>query len=165
MLLLLGIMGVLIIYPALKKIITIKKEIATEKIALEKKLDMGLNAKKIKDDLKKVEDESLILDSVFIKKGDELKLLSDIESLAAKNSITVTLKPDFTGVDLKNGVTRNSLEINAQGNFKNLMSFLNELDSTEFYIITDQINLSKADKDNLTINIAAQVYVKTSEKK
>jgi len=165
MLLLLAVMGILIIYPALNKIISIKNEIAAEKISLEKKLDMGLNAKKIKEDLMKVEADLAILDSVFIPKGAELTLLSDIEALAAKNNVTVSLKPDFIGVNVKNGITRNSLAINAQGDFAGLMAFLNGLDSTDFYLISDQISMAKAAKDGLTLNIVGQVYIKSAENK
>lgn len=162
MLLLLAAMGALIIYPALIKIITIKNEISAEKTALENKLNMGLNAKKIMADLQKVESDLSILDSAFIRQSDELALLSDIEALAAKNSVSVSLKPDFSGVDLKNGVTRNALSISAQGSFKNLMAFMNDLDSTDFYIISDQINLAKTTGDSLALNITGQVYIKTA---
>lgn len=165
MLLLLAVMGILVIYPAMHKILTIKKEIATEKTNLEKKLDMGLNAKKIKEDLQLVEGQLTILDSIFIPQGDELTLLSSIEALAAANNVTIALKPDFKGVAMAGNVIRTPISLSAMGNFKNIMSFLNSLDSTDFFFISDQISLAGADKDNLNLSIDGQVYIKTAEKK
>ncbi|MFA6526470.1 MAG: type 4a pilus biogenesis protein PilO [Candidatus Buchananbacteria bacterium] len=165
MLIMLLIMSALVIYPALHKILTIKNEISMEKANLEKKLEMGLNAKKIKEDLALVENKLSILDSIFIPKGEELTLLSSIEALASKNSVSVTLKPDFKGVSMAGNVIRTPLTISANGNFKNLMSFLNDLDGTAFYFISDQINLVKADKDNINLTVNGQVYIRQLDKK
>lgn len=165
MLILLFVMGIMIIYPALLKIITIKNEIAAEKVSLERKLDMGLNAKKIKEELQEVENRLSILDSVFIPQGNELTLLSSIETLAAKNSVNITLKPDFKGVNMAGGIVRTPLVISAKGGFGNIMSFLNDLDGTDFFFISDQINLTRGDKDNLNLTVAGQVYIKISDKK
>ena len=163
MLILLAIMGALVIYPALRKITMIKNEIAAEKINLEKKLDMGLNAKKIKEDLESVEKQLSILDAVFIPQGEELTLLGNLESLAAKNNVSVVLKPDFKGVNMAGNVIRTPLVISATGNFKNIMAFLNGLDATDFFFVSDQISLTKAGKDNLDLNltVTGQVYIKT----
>lgn len=165
MVVLLLAMSALIIYPAGHKILTIKNEIAAEKANLEKKLEMGLNAKKIKEDLAAVENKLSILDSIFIPKGEELTLLSSLEALAVKNNINVTLKPDFKGVSMAGNVIRTPLIISANGNFKNIMSFLNDLDGTAFYFISDQINLSKTDNDNINLTINGQVYVREFDKK
>ncbi|MFA5021038.1 MAG: hypothetical protein WC517_03195 [Patescibacteria group bacterium] len=164
MLALLAAMSAFVIYPALSKITAIKKEITSEKADLEKKLDLGLNAQKIKEDLKSIEAELAILDSFFIPAGGELELLGRIEALAAKNSVTVILKPDFNGANLGLGLTKNSLDLAAQGSFKNLMSFLNGLDSADFLLVSDQISLAKTGQDNLSLNISSQFYLQTAGK-
>lgn len=165
MLVLLLVMSLLVIYPAWLKIVTIKNEISAEKINLEKKLEMGMNANKIKNELKTVEESISVLDTIFIAQGNELTLLSSIEALAAQNNVTVTLKPDFKGVAMAGNITRTPLIISATGSFKNIMSFLNSLDGTVFYFNADTISLSKADKDKLDLNISGQVYIKIPDKK
>lgn len=164
MLALLLAMGILVMYPAWHKIVTIKREIAAEKENLEKKLDLGLNANKIKEDLKSIEDKLSVLETVYISQNNELTLLSRIESIAAQNKIEVTLKPDFNGIKTGNTI-RTPLVIVASGNFKNIMSFLNGLDSTDFFFIADQINLTKKSGDTLALDIAGQVYIKTADTK
>jgi len=165
MLILLFVMSLLVIYPAWHRIVTIKNEIAAEKDSLEKKLDMGLNAKKIKADLLIVENKLSVLDTIFIPQSDELTLLSSIEALAAQNNVNVTLKPDFNGVNMAGNIIRTPLIISATGNFSSIMSFLSSLDGTDFFFITDQINLTKGDKDNLNLDVTGQVYVKAPDKK
>jgi Tfp pilus assembly protein PilO len=156
-------MGGLIIWPAFAKIIAIKTEISQEKANLEKKLSMGLNAKKTKEDLQKIDESLTVLDMIFINAAGELTLLSTIENLAANHNVAVTIKPDFVGQNLGN-VTRLPVAIEAKGKFNDLISFLNDLDQTPFYFIDDQIILTKGAGSDLILNLTGQVYMKTADK-
>lgn len=152
-LILLGL-GIFVIYPAFHKILTIKNEISQEKKLLEKKLELGLNAKKIKEELEAIENSLPELDKTLIKKTDELLILTTIEDLAVKNKITLnSIKPDFNEKKIGSGIHKASLEINATGNFNDLAVFLNALDGSPFYLITDQLTLNKSnDSANLILN-------------
>ncbi len=163
MLVLLAIMGLLVIYPAWNKIVAIKNEITTEKNNLEKKLDMGLNSKKIKADLQNVENKLAILDTIFIPQGDELSLLSSIENLAATSNVEVAIKPDFTGINMGNSIIRTPLSISATGRFDDLLSFLNSLDGTDYILIINQISMAKISEEKMSLGIAGEVYIKTDK--
>jgi len=153
------IVSVIFIYPAFHKIISIKNEISQEKLELEAKLNLGLNAKKIKEELTEVENSFQNLDTIFIKQGDELKLLSDLEELATKNQVTLTIKPDFNGQNVSNNITKIPLELNVSGNFNKLMAFINGLDSINFYFVTDTFDLKKSDT-TLNLTLIGQAYIK-----
>jgi Tfp pilus assembly protein PilO len=165
MLALLAIMGILVMWPAFQKIVAIKNEISQEKTDLENKLSMGLNVKKTKEDLDRIEKSISTLDTVYIVQGEELGLLSTIEALAAKNQVTVNIKPDFKGYGFSPNILRIPLNITAGGKFNNLIAFLNDLDGVPFYFIGDQINFSKTNQTELMLAISGQVYMKTSDKK
>ena len=154
-------LGIFVIYPAFHKILIIKTEINQEKDRLEKKLSMGLNAKKIKEELEAVESSLPELDKTLIKKGDELLILTTIEDLAAKNKIILnTVKPDFNGQTIGSGIYKTSIEINAAGNFNDLLLFLNSLDSSAFYLVTDQLTLNK-NNDLVGLTLTGWLYFKS----
>jgi Tfp pilus assembly protein PilO len=162
MITLLAVLGLFIIWPAINKILAIKEEIEMEKVSLENKLSRGLNAKKIKEELLGIENSLSVLDVVFIQPNQELDLLGNIESLAAKNQVEVKLKPNFAGQNIGGNILRIPLDIMADGNFNNLISFLNDLDSSPFYYIGKELSFDAANngKTNLTIN--GEVYMKKS---
>ena len=158
-----GIVTGLLIYPAFHKIISIKQEISKEKSDLEAKLNMGLNAKRIKEELDGIENSLQNLDTVFIKQGEELNLLSSFEAIANKHQVTLSIKPDFNGQAI-NGIVKIPMELKANGNFNNLMSFANDLDTTAFYFVTDNLSLKKNEKD-LELTLTGQTYLKASTTK
>lgn len=161
--LVLGAMAAFVIYPAFNKILSIKKEISQEKEELEKKLSLGLNAKKTKEELDAISDSISQLDDLLIKKGDELVILGKIESLAAKNKIIVnSLKPDFNEQAVGSGIYKISLTINASGNFNQILSFLNQLDAADFYLVTDQLTISQAGNNTVSLALNSWLYFKNN---
>lgn len=161
--LVLGAMAGLVIYPALNKILSIKKEIAQERTELEKKLSLGLNAKKIKEELDAVSGTLYKLDGMLIERGKELAILNEIETLADKNKITVnSLKPDFNEQQIGSGVYRISIAINASGGFSRILSFLNSLDAAEFYLVTDQLTISQVGNDTANLMLDGWLYFKSN---
>ena len=158
-----GAIAGLVVYPALNKILSIKKEIAQERTELERKLSLGLNAKKIKEELDKVSGSLAELDRLLIKKGDELSILSRIETLASENKVEVgSLKPDFNEQQVGSGIYRINIVINASGNFSRILSFLNSLDAANFYLITDQLTINQANNNTADLTLNGWLYFKNN---
>lgn len=151
------------IYPAFHKIILIKQEISQEKTDLESKLNLGLNAKKTKEELDSIESSLQNLDTVLLKQGNELNLLSDLENLGTKHKINLVIKPDFNGQSIGSNINKIPLEIKAIGQFNSLMAFTNDLDTTPYYFISDNLSLRQVDKD-LELILTGQVYINSDAK-
>lgn len=153
----------LIIIPAFNYIIKINQEISSERSELEKKMAMGLNAKKIKEEIDTAENSLSQVDKIFVKNGRELELITELESLAAKRNIDATIKSDFKTQAAGNGSQRMLLEINIAGNYPDLLAFTNDLDRLNYYYNIESINASKIKsktKKIASINLIGQIYVK-----
>lgn len=157
------LMAAFVIYPAFAKIIAIKQEINREKIQLEKKLSIGLNAKNIKEELQAVEGSLAVLDTTLLNKDQELDILTFLENSAAKNKLTVKkLQPDFNRKVVSPGIEKINLALDVSGNFNDLLRFLSDLDSSGFYLTTDELNLY-SDKGVAGLSLNGWIYFKSNQ--
>ncbi|MFA5125132.1 MAG: hypothetical protein WC473_04935 [Patescibacteria group bacterium] len=149
---------IVIIYPTANKIITIRQEILKERQDLEKKLAMGLNANKIKEETDAVEKIMPRLRQVYIKPGQELEFLNYLDNLAAKNSLIIDIKPDFTGKALSPEVTRLPIELIISGKFESVLTALNELERRETYFIIDVLSLTAQNDGLVAAAVSGNIY-------
>ena len=157
------LMIVFVVYPAFAKIIAIKTEISQEKAQLEKKLSIGLNTKIIKEELETVEKSLSVLDSTVLNKGQELDILTFLENSAAKNKLTVkSLKPDFSHKTVGPSIDKISLALDVSGNFNDILRFLSDLDSSSFYLATDELSLY-SDKGATGLSLNGWIYFKSTQ--
>lgn len=151
-----------VIYPAFNTIIDYKKRIAEENRSLENKLAMGLNAKKIKEQLDVAEKSVSVLDKVYIASGNELNLLGDLEALASSTGVSIVLKPDFNLQPVDASTKRLSLDIAASGKYNNLIQFTNSLDSAPYYYIVNSLSLKTDNNDIMFLNLSGNFFVKAT---
>ena len=163
--LLLAILGGLVFFaivPAFNSIIEYKQKISEENKALETKLAMGLNAKKIKEQLDQAEKSIGVLDDVYIAAGKELELLGDLESIASSTGVAISLKPDFNLQAVDKSAKRLPLDMTVTGKLANIMNFANSLDSAPYYYVINSLGLAADASDRLSLAISGQFYVKSS---
>jgi Tfp pilus assembly protein PilO len=146
------------VFPVLRKINMIKKEINEEQEILNLRLKLGANAKQIMKDLEEAEINLPKLNSIYIKEGSELELINFIETIAQKNNLEVKINPNFNIPKTGSESVKIPLDISATGNFKDLFNFLKALDSAPFYLITDRLNLQK-NQSGVILNLNGYVYL------
>jgi len=88
---------IFVIYPTISKIISINKTIVAKQAELERKLAMGLNIKKTKQDLTEVQKSLAVFEVMTINPGEELDLITQLESMASRHSVTININSDFVG--------------------------------------------------------------------
>jgi Tfp pilus assembly protein PilO len=135
---------ILIIYPALRDILTINTTIAQEKEILEEKLALGLNIKTTEKIMASIDQTQPILDSVFIQQGKELDFITQIEQAAATHMVSPELKPNFSGKNITPNVSEVTIEINATGDYLNLHNFLKAIEQLPYYYTTEALIISRA---------------------
>lgn len=150
----------LIIYPALRDIVTINSTIAQEKKILEEKLALGLNIKTTEKILASIDQTQPLLDSVFIRQGQELEFITQIEKAATQHGIALELKPDFVGKNLTPDISEITLEISATGDYFNLQKFLKTLEALPYYYTTEALIISQSKSgQGTTMQFLAKAYL------
>lgn len=156
---------IFIIYPALKEIAKVNQEITNERIKLEKKLAMGLNIKKIINDLEEIEESAKNLDNIFLEKNAELNLIGNLETIATNHNIAININSDFTGKDIGSNILQVEIQLIATGNYKQILSFISELENQKNYFNIKSISFSKNKKADNSNVVAAQLIGNTYFKK
>ncbi len=152
-----------VILPTIQDIQEINKEILFEKKSLEAKFLSGQYYTKVYKDFKAIEPEIEKVQGMYIKKGEELNFITDIEKI----SETYNLEPKITRINSdKNDNNKGSfetliLEIRLTGGFTQIMEFLSDLEALKYYFNIFNISLaSQNDKKNkINATIVGKVYI------
>lgn len=91
-----------------------------------------------------------LLDTIFIKKEDDIDFITSIEDIGSKNNINININFLFESKEVKSFFEIVPLQISAQGSELNLISFLKDLESLNYYINVQKIDLSKKPIKNLS---------------
>jgi Tfp pilus assembly protein PilO len=102
----------------------------------------------IKSAVEENQDAIIFLRSFFVSKDDEVKFIEQIED-AAKNS---GIKSEIASIDVKPSTDKTSLKedvmvkINIEGQWKNMMTFVDKLEKLPFGVSINKINLDTSGK-------------------
>ena len=147
-----------IIYPTAQNIIAIRKEILSERNELEKKLALGLNAKKIKEEAEQTESVMPQIRKMYIQPEQELDFLNYLDGLANKYGLLLEVKTDFTGKPFAANITRLPLELTIAGKFANVLAALNELERQNVYCVIDTLNITAQKDDYVAVSLNGNIY-------
>ena len=152
----------LVILPTIRDIQEINKEILFEKKGLETKFLSGQYYTKVYQDFKAIEPEINKIQGVYIKKGEELKFITDIENISDAHGLEqkITRLNAITDNDKKNLETL-TLDIRLTGGFTQIMNFLSDLESLKYYFNIFNLSLfSTSDtKNQIKATILGRVYI------
>lgn len=155
---------VLIIIPAFSSINSINKEIKQQEEELENRLAMGLNAKKIKEDLNEIEAYVGDIDKIFLEKNSELEMITRIEALASESGVEASIRPDFKIQNFSNDAGKLPLSMTISGDYYKIMQFINSLDCQEYYYNIDNANLSRVargkDSSVVSLDVSGSLFIK-----
>jgi Tfp pilus assembly protein PilO len=139
-----------IIFPSIRDIKSIRDEIETQRVDLERRYIKGQSLRNLSEKLNKAEEKIQILDQVFIGKEDGLEFVTTLEDVANKNNISqkINLLP-ATASD--NGYSQLvPLQLFPQGNFNQLLNYLIGLETLNYYINIKSLDFSSSSKKNLS---------------
>ncbi|MFA6393383.1 MAG: hypothetical protein WCW25_00705 [Patescibacteria group bacterium] len=128
--------------PAINKIKIIKDKIEFQRFDLEKKYFKAQQSKKISLSLNKIEAEMAKMTNVFIDKNRELEFITRLEWFAAKNSLSqeINLEDKKGQKDGEAGVA--NLYVHLTGKYDDIISYLADLESSDYYINITGLELS-----------------------
>lgn len=150
-----------IVFPAVREIQDIRIMIEQKRADLEKKLALGLNIKKVREDLKSIESSLSDLDQIFVKPGQEVALVAQLENLAASDGVDLSATSDFAGKKI-NSFRQVPLQLNLKGDFSRITAFMQKLEKTPYYFNPEAITVS-SEKFSLTAQIIGKIYFKEND--
>ena len=159
-----------VIYPAIKKIGTLKDSIAKIQNEMEQKYENSQKLRRTMRELDNIKTEVEKFDQATIKPGDELKIITELENLALKHSVDQTLNVSFSGSSSKikkPGTEYYELSFLNNAFFENHINYLNDLEKLPYYVIVKNIRLEKrrgnitddVEKTPITLSFNAKIYV------
>jgi Tfp pilus assembly protein PilO len=134
----------LIVIPTVNDILEIGKEIENQRIDLEAKYIKGQNLRQLTENLEKINSQLSKLEQIFISNNRELEFITTLEGVASKNSISQKInlgnQEDIANYDYK----KTAIQLIAQSNFTNIINYLLDLESLEYYLNIKNIELTLA---------------------
>jgi len=155
----------LIILPTINKIKKNNAELAMEKEKISISLNQGQNIVENKKNLKKVAVELDKLDNLWLRTGDELKFITDLEKIAERNNLTQIIDFDNGQLKKKTEIKIIPINITLKGNLLNIMSYINQLESLDYYINFTQINFERQMDKLKNYNNQLQTTTNSEQKK
>lgn len=171
-LLVLFLISIFVIYPSIRKINNIKINVEKLETELEDKYNNARKLRRTMKELEEIKQNVQKYQTITIKKGDELSLITTLENIAKKNNIEQNLDVSFFDytVDSKNPKGEKpaldqyyEISFLNIGKYKDLLNYLGDLEELPQYLIIKNLTIEKKlkveDTNTVTLNFQARVYV------
>ena len=154
-----------IILPSVDQIEQIKIDIYQNQLVLEQKYQRSQSLKKLSANLKSIEGKIENIDQVFISQNRELEFITALEQIAEKKNVRqkIILGKTQSAVGDK-FYKKIPLQIQAQGNYPDILQYLQGLEALNYYINIKSIDLSAnsvSQRSEITVvnNLGGEVSV------
>jgi len=153
-----------LIYPAIVDIQKIGQDIENQRIDLEKRYVRGQSLNKLSRDLKNIEPSLAVLDDVFIDQNRALEFVTTLEDVAGKSGVSqkINLMTDKSTKEFD--YMKTPLQIAVQGDFASILRYITGLESLNYYININTIDIARNSGDNnspASKNVAVQITADT----
>lgn len=133
-----------VIAPAANQIKKDKLLISAEKNNLKDLLALGQNITTNQKNLNYVEKNLEALGEPFLKKGEELKFITDLERIATENGIEQEILFNNDSGETSGGAKIVPVEIRLNGGLYNTMNYINSLEKINYYININRIRINSS---------------------
>ena len=154
---------ILVILPSAQKIKEITEETYNLRSYMEKKYTESLQSKLTKNKLEEIKTESKDFSKYLFTKNHTLELIQLLENLATKNKITQSM--GSTNLDSILPDSNININLNINGEYKNVLKYINDLESLDYFINITTLRLSPGYdktgqiKNMVSANLNIEIYV------
>lgn len=151
---LLIVVALCVIRPTSNEIKDMSTQIHTQREELEKLYLRGQFLKPAKEQYEKAKLQIPDLSKIFVAEGDELQIITVLEQAAAKNNLDQEINLKEIGGDEDgaiNGYMPIPITLKIIGNYKNLIKYLSDLESLDYYINIDDFKIFTLSAGGFTI--------------
>jgi Tfp pilus assembly protein PilO len=147
-----------VILKSLAAIQDTEDKIIINKMDLDKKYISSISQKQFMSKMKMVESQMQKIDSIFINKNRMLDFVTALEGLASQDQIEQKINMADAPVT-SSGPVKNSISLTAHGSLKNVLIFLEDVESLSYYININTLDMQKT-PDGVYLNFTSDIYVK-----
>lgn len=166
LIIILGI-SITILYPTVKTILSLGSDISQIQQSMEEKYEISQKLRRSFQEIDEVEKNTAKYSQAYIKKGDELGVITDLEKIATENNIVQNMNMTLVenqGTDKVAMPEYYRISFVNNGSFTDQISYLEALNKLPYYLIIQNINLEKRNKkineiNPLTLSFEARIYV------
>ncbi|MCX6785973.1 MAG: type 4a pilus biogenesis protein PilO [Candidatus Komeilibacteria bacterium] len=97
-------------------------------------------------------------EDLFTASGQELKLITDLEQLAATHNLTQKLNLSPDRVNYSDQLEALTLSLELKGGFNDLLAYLADLSQRRFSLNVNAISLTQLDQNSLEIKLLTNTY-------
>ncbi len=141
---------ILIIIPQIHSINDLGERIKSHKIYLEEQYENKINEQKNKKKLEIIEKEIKKIDQMFISQNRELEFITTLEEIASRHNIKqkISLEDNNQKEENNKGYKENRLQLTSQGTFSDLLNYLMDIESLNYYINIKSIEFISKNDDS-----------------
>lgn len=165
--------GALIILPTYRNIRELETIISSTQTYLEEQYEKTQKMKKSVHSLEVVAEQAATYEKAIVRQGDELKIITQLEDLAAGANIKQTLKVNLALGENSNPPGKESrlppllrdkssfvFSFVSEGSFENLVKYIKAIETLPYYFNIDSLQFSKNKDNNLvTLRFNGQIYI------
>lgn len=155
------IFGILI--PTLLKIKKTADESYKLRLLLEQKYEQSLRSRVTKQKLADVKKTIADFDKFIYKTGDELRLITFLETLATKHNLNQTITS--SNLDKIGSDQTAEIVLNLSGDYQNTLNYMVDLETSDYFINIEQLQLKPVFNKNgeiaktASLNLTTKLYV------
>ncbi|MBI2038136.1 MAG: hypothetical protein HYT15_04415 [Candidatus Magasanikbacteria bacterium] len=152
-----------ILAPTLIRIKKTSQESLKLRIFLEQKYQESLNSRITRKKLSEIKEATADFDRFIFKPGEELELITFLETSAAKHDVVQTITA--SNLDQISNNRLATISINLKGNYYDILNYITDLETSDYFINIDQLQItpvfSKEGQVTQTanLNISTELYV------
>ena len=138
----------LVLRPSLNQIVTVRNDILNLKIDSENKITREKNIYDLNEKIKKIEPQLEKINSAFVSQNRELEFITAIENLETKNNVKQSLNINLSNPEKGEIFSKVPVAIEVTGSFSNLMNYLADIESLNYFINITGLSLKKTTADS-----------------
>ena len=129
-----------IVLPSISKIKNLSQNIFMEREKLEELYLKGQSLKHSTEECNKIKNQISELKNIFLAKGDELRLITNLENLASQNNVSKEINIQENKSDTNS--EKISVDLHVVGTYSNLINYLQSIESLDIYVDFKSLNFS-----------------------
>ncbi|MFH1456872.1 MAG: type 4a pilus biogenesis protein PilO [Patescibacteria group bacterium] len=129
-----------IVLPLINNIKQLSTDVFKERHKLEELYLKGQSLKRSTEEYRKIKNDISELENIFISENNELRLITDMETLAQKNNVTqeINIKENNKDSDTE----KMFIELNIAGQYSNIINYIQAVEKLDIYVNFNNLRFS-----------------------